>query len=222
MTDDFKHLIVRELESMVRQERGRRRESAHSYRAVTLSGSSVTWLAVNLVDDCTWPAKLVRGFPWNCALWWKLQCLAIGETGVRRERLVGNRANHLWHGFPVSMRRIVGQAEVGSHQDYKNREKKEIELHAATSCSRSSTRTAWCFFRNCSTSSTSKAALSSSSTSAKRSLVTRGSSSVGRRPGQRRLTPKNARTVLMPANSTITSNVIGTKAGSEFQGFLRR
>lgn len=39
------------------------------------------------------------------------------------------------------------------------------------------------------------------------------------RPGQKRLIPKKASTVLMPANSTITSNVIGTNAGSEFQGF---
>jgi hypothetical protein len=31
--------------------------------------------------------------------------------------------------------------------------------------------------------------------------------------------PKNARTVLIPANSTITSKVMGTNAGSEFHGF---
>src|ERR1051326_3768913 len=215
---DLKYLIVGEVDGMFRQERRRRREPAHGNRAVTFARAAVTGLAVNLIDHRARPCRRLRGLSWNRALRRQLQRLAIGDPGVRGERLVGGGADHFRHGLPVTARGIVTQAEIGSHQSNQHGDQKEIQFHAATSCSRSSMRMAWCSCRNCPISWTSKAALSSSSTSAKRSLVTRGSSSVGLRPGHSRLMPKNASTVLIPANNTITSKVIGTKAGSEFQG----
>src|SRR5215831_3873519 len=204
---------------MFRQERRRWRESAHGNRTVTFTRAAVAWLAVDLVDHRTRPGRRLRGITWDRAFRRQLQRLAISEVRVRAERLVRDGADHLRHGLPVPVRWIVAKAEIRGDQCRQHGHKEQIQLHAAPSCSRSSTRTARWSFRNCSTCSTSKAALSSSSTRANRSFVTRGSSSADFRPGHKRLMPKNARTVLMPANSTITSNVIGTKAGSEFHGF---
>src|SRR5215471_13229011 len=140
--NDLKHLIVGEVKSMVRKERRWRGKPAHGDRAVTLAGPPVAGLAVNLIDQRARAAVLVCRRPCDGTFGRKLECLTVGEVGVRTEGFVGDGAHHLWHGFPIPTIRIVAQTEIRGHQRAQQGQQKQIDLHTAISCSRSSTRMA--------------------------------------------------------------------------------
>src|ERR1035437_715544 len=207
--EDVKHPAVFECQCLLTSERRWRREAAHGDGTVTSSSPPVTGHTPSAKHECTTRecrkivevmritqllprtegaslrSRVIHGMKTardsigrGC-----LQGFAVGEVGVRRICLVGGGSDHLGKELHVGTGRLrPGQETAGDAQRQRNGQE-QVELHGKDSSARSMTSTAPYRSSRRRTCTGSKAASVSSSTSAKRSLVTPGMTVAARRPG---------------------------------------
>src|SRR5450759_3269386 len=207
--EDVKHPAVFQCQRLLTSQRRWRREAAHGDGPVTSSGPPVAGHTPGPEHKCTTRecrkilevvgiaqlfartegaslrSRVIHGMKTardsigrGC-----LQGLSVGEVRVRRRCLVGGGSDHLGKELHVGTGRLRPDQETAGDAQRQRNGQEQVELHGKDSSARSMTSTAPYRSSRRRTCAGSKAASVSSSTSAKRSLVTPGMTVAARRPG---------------------------------------